>query len=512
MGENPPANGMTPVPSASYPSPAQTPLLYDHRDRLTIFLALACAFLFCQFVLFGGLGFSVPLFVLVFYTLLFNYLKPKITPVVLITLAPVVLLSLCFALYDNEELRFLNVLTLIAFVFFNLAACVEDSSVFNDNPLRAALRAFFVMPFKNMGKSPAILSKTAPGRSKWKTVGLAALGIVIISPVALIVLLLLKDSDTGFSSLISGVYQFISRQLFQAIMKIVLSMILTLPLFSLLYSLRYHQKAEKKPNSFLESMKVADGAVAEAALTVVNLIYLLFIGLQIGYLFSAFAHTLPTGFTYAEYARSGFFELIAVAVINLGLIAGTIGMTRQSEGRLPTGCRISVSLLALLTLLIITTSISKMVMYISMYNLTPLRVYTLWFMGLLAFLFGLILLKMAAPKFRYIRSAALISAALFLILNFSNPDALIARYNVDRYLSGTAKTVDVSLLNSLSDSVVPQLLRLQSDPKVGQQANNALVWRQKRYSSGMNWENGSVAWLIAQSNLSGKTFTETPSY
>lgn len=53
-------------------------------------------------------------------------------------------------------------------------------------------------------------------------------------------------------------------------------------------------------------------------MTVLNIIYAIFCFIQISYLFTKM--TLPEGFTYAEYARQGFFELMIVTFINFAII------------------------------------------------------------------------------------------------------------------------------------------------------------------------------------------------
>lgn len=64
-----------------------------------------------------------------------------------------------------------------------------------------------------------------------------------------------------------------------------------------------------------------------------GLIYVLFIGLQVTYLFSAFTGNIPQDFTYAEYARRGFFELCYISLCNLGILwsAGAFSKTERGE-------------------------------------------------------------------------------------------------------------------------------------------------------------------------------------
>ncbi len=49
----------------------------------------------------------------------------------------------------------------------------------------------------------------------------------------------------------------------------------------------------------------------------ISVLFFTFIIIQIAYLFGGSSHITSTGYTYAEYARKGFFELIAVATLSM---------------------------------------------------------------------------------------------------------------------------------------------------------------------------------------------------
>jgi len=64
----------------------------------------------------------------------------------------------------------------------------------------------------------------------------------------------------------------------------------------------------------------------------VNLVFGLFVGIQFTYLFGGEASITAAGYTYSEYARRGFGELVAVSIISLGLILA-LGSWARREGR-----------------------------------------------------------------------------------------------------------------------------------------------------------------------------------
>ena len=108
---------------------------------------------------------------------------------------------------------------------------------------------------------------------------------------------------------------------------------------------------------------------------------------SLSYFTGAFSNILPDGFSYSSYAREGFFQLCAVTVINaLVILCGDV-FCRRREGRTHASVRSFITVLCVFTLGLIATAVSKMAMYIGIYGLTKLRVYTTWFMALLALLF-----------------------------------------------------------------------------------------------------------------------------
>ena len=127
-----------------------------------------------------------------------------------------------------------------------------------------------------------------------------------------------------------------------------------------------------------------DRVVAYTVLSVVCAVYLFFLFVQFNYMFFAFGGKLPGGFIYSEYARRGFFELVAIAAINLGLLVAFYLFTAKKDGGIAKFLRGYLLTLSGITVVIIASAVSKMVMYMQVYGLTQLRVYTSWFMVLTA--------------------------------------------------------------------------------------------------------------------------------
>ncbi|MCY1081162.1 DUF4153 domain-containing protein [Archangium lansingense] len=193
------------------------------------------------------------------------------------------------------------------------------------------------------------------------------------------------------------------------------------------------------------------------SLTLVGLVDLLFLGftaIQLAFLFGA--AQLPARFvSYSEYARRGFFELLAVSVMTLALSLALARWTRlQGQGQV-TAFRVACSVMVGLVLVILASAMKRMALYESAYGYTHLRVYTHVFMVALA---GVLVWRAVTLWWRPERFAigAFVGALGFLAaLNVLNPDAFIAQGNLARAAEGYV--LDESHLVSLSEDAAPEL-------------------------------------------------------
>lgn len=493
---------------------------FSKTDRIFLFFALAVSFCFVELLLWGGFGFAVTLFFLIFYPFalaLLSHIRKTFAPErpvmrlrdrkpAMLSFLPVILLLVCFSVFDNEALRFFNIIALWLAVFFNLLllARPDNRSVYWAGLLPDILYATFCMPFLGLTKCIAGFIGTFGSKRRKNTVT-ALLTILIISPVLLYVLVMLAQSDAGFSRLLGRISALFTARFLEYFFKILLSVLLTFPLFNLFISLCMRREPENHPmEGFLPKLRIMSGVSTVSALSAFCLIYFLYIALQANYLFSAIRGTLPASFTYAEYARRGFFELVAVVFVNFCVIAFAVVFTKRQDensaakGQFPAYCRVPAVLLIACTLLLVVTAVSKMILYIGFYGLTPLRVYTSWFLLLLFFFTLFMLAKLFTPAFNYSRACAVFAVVFYLALNFANPDSLIARYNIGQYKI-TGK-LDTATLSRLSDSAVPEIIKLKNDKKYGKEIT-AMLSDRARAEKRMRWQDSSLSSILANRYL-----------
>ena len=190
-------------------------------------------------------------------------------------------------------------------------------------------------------------------------------------------------------------------------------------------------------------------------LALLDLLFLAFVAVQFRYLFGGRALVESrTHLTYAEYARHGFFELVAVAALVLPLLLLADWALRRERRRDHAVFAGLAATLVLLLLAVVASALERLWIYQQEYGLTELRVYAT---GLVLWL-GVVLLWFCVTVLRSRRRSFAVGAlvtgfAAVAALNVVNPDALIARTNVAR------PRVDVGYLARLSDDATPTLLR-----------------------------------------------------
>jgi hypothetical protein len=231
------------------------------------------------------------------------------------------------------------------------------------------------------------------------------------------------------------------------------------------------------------------GTEIAIALALIDLLFLAFVAVQARYLFGGRSVVLShQHLTYAQYARHGFFELLAVSalVVPVVLAANAFARERVALVRLLSGVLIA------LELVVAASALQRMHVYVDRYGLTELRIYvtgvTLWIMAILAWA-GVTVLRGRPGRFAV--GALVAGFVATLALNVINPDALIVRVNVDR------GRVDPMYLAHLSDDAVPGLVaKLPSlTPQAQREITRVLLARKFR--------NDPLGWNLARSRARG---------
>jgi len=441
---------------------------YSMEDIVFALAMLGCGFLYWNLINVATLGAGVTVFAAVFITICAIYLKRAGYRQTWKSIACLMLAALsasAFAIFDSMLVKALN------FIFLSVVA-VYWISMSTGRNLDARLSVYIVgdlfnqllvVPFRNFACCFGGISQLLSRDQRGKGVLTGALGILMILPVLVLVASLLASADAAFDLVVKSIRSAISEDMIKYILQFLMGIPVACYLYGLVYGDRYDRNTNAVTIETVDRYSAACRLIPETAvyagLTALNLLYAVFFLSQSAYLFSAFSQRLPELMTYSEYARRGFFELCAVAAIDLAVITAAHILSKREKERI---LRAETAVLCAATLLLIATAISKMIMYISSYGLTQLRVYTTWFMLLLFFAFAVIAARQFMA-FNAARIGVIGFVVFFMILCYGNVDGQIAKYNIDRYKAGSLENLDVTALSYLSDAAVPPMYELYRD-------------------------------------------------
>lgn len=388
---------------------------------------------------------------------------PRSSPKRLLTEGIFLVLSISLLTNGNATVRGFVILAWILSLPYRAAALsgLSSGTPFASTFCSDALSAYRRLPFR--GLKDFFASLFGLGTTGAKKIGKTALFLIIGLGIALVptlIVILLLSYDSLFTDLLSKTFDL------DLDLSSLGSFLLAIPcaafLFGLLFTAARHANGTNKKEAALPRFPSLPCVLLCAAVTPILAVYVLFFVSQMPYYLSAFTGILPDGLTYAVYAKEGFFQLCAVSVINALLLLAFSLLLRAEHPAAALAKKIYSSLISVFTLILISTAISKMILYIASYGLTQKRVYSSWLMLLLGFVFLAVLLR------QWVRKLPLSCILVCIILIFSaaialpNVDGMIASYNVNAYLDGTLPEVDVEMLEEdLGTSAVPSLVRLR---------------------------------------------------
>lgn len=443
------------------------PAEFRKKDTLFALLFLCCGFFYVDWVWLYQPGAGITGFTLLFAAAAGGYLwasgfRQKREALVYLALigAAAVNFSVSDALF-LKQLLFLY-LSVAAVYWVAVTAGRRIIPGISAGSVGDLLNQLFRVPFHNFFCGFQSVKALRRGERKDDRLINVSLGLVLCVPVLIVVVWLLSSADLAFARMMDWVGELFTERFWEYFVKVLLGIPVACYLFGLVYGNIRGRGTDGITAEGLgecrDVMRMAPGATVYAALTALNLVYVLFFLSQAGYLFSAFRDVLPETLTYAEYARRGFFQLCLIAGINLGVL-GLAHLLVNKKSEEAGGDRVlkwETVILSGFTLLLIATALSKMAMYIHYYGLTQLRVYTSWFMILVFLLFCVVIVRQFV-RFNGTKGMFAVFTIAFLLLCYGNVDGLIARYNIERYEAGTLISFRAEDYWEISAGAVPYL-------------------------------------------------------
>ncbi len=444
------------------------PKITARQIRLLAVLSLGAGIVFDYLFYERAIGVSYPLYATVFYCLFWVASREQITFQIdfgWFLLIPILLLSATFAIHSNPVLLALN------FILIPPLLCLQTMLLvykYEWSGVRSVFLFLGRLLRQIFGKAPKVflelisLAKVAEriAPEKRKSLKNIFIGLIISAPLLVVVIALLAEADTVFQSLIVNVLkplEFIGSIPFAEHVGVI--GIITVLLFTYL-TVVLKAKVEGVSAPLERDTSRWDATIVATVLVMVNLVYILFCVIQFTYLFGgeAVIRSIPD-YTYAEYARRGFSELIVVTVINLSILLIGLHFTKNDRklDRLVLALR---CLLVLCTVILLYSAHLRLKLYEEAYGYTYARIFAHTVIGFLFILFMLILYKFWRKELPLLKAFAITALLTYTTLNYVNIDAIIARKNIDRYVN-TGK-IDLEYLQELSYDAILELSRLRS--------------------------------------------------
>lgn len=457
----------------------------------------------------GKVGVSYFVFIILFYGVFFwrfrkvSFSHQRFGYLVLICIW---LLSAGYYLYDTILFYALNMIIIPALVLFHLVLVTSPKN-------REWHKLFFFFyTFLSLidglryhlffSKYIAHLSKSGKGSKfdVWKKV---LLGVAISVPFLFIVIHLLISADAQFERLVNEIpHLFTFNE--EILMRTIIVLIYSFGFFGFMQALLMKNNTMiKKEGSF--NTFTMDGVISLTVLLLLDLVYIAFVAVQFKYFFSG---SLEEGYTFAEYARRGFFELLFVTMINLSITTVTIQLSSSIQGLLKKYIRMALTMLVLSSGVLLISAFMRLMMYEEAYGFTFTRVLAHSFMIFLLVIFTYTLVQIWLEKLSLFRFYFIASLIYYVGLNVVNIDQFIVEQNIKRY--ETTEKIDIAYLNSLSYTGVLALIDLY---KSGEdiQGLEELLKQQKAdllYNQNTTWQSYNLTRVKAFEELRKLGFKE----
>jgi hypothetical protein len=234
---------------------------------------------------------------------------------------------------------------------------------------------------------------------------------------------------------------------------------------------------------------------ALVVLVVVDVLFAVFIVLQLAYLLGGLDTLAAAGTTYAEYGRRGFFELLLAAGLAGTLVAGleavVAGRTRAYL--------LAALVLVGLTAAVLVSAVQRMRLYQEAYGWTELRFWALAGIVFVAIALGataVLLVRDGTDRLPHALGAILVG--VIAIVNLLGPQAFVADRNLERIFDPTLippdgrRVPDVALLAGLGEDAVPALVAAL--PALSEPERHALAVSLRRRAAALATDPALTGW------------------
>jgi hypothetical protein len=315
-------------------------------------------------------------------------------------------------------------------------------------------------------------NETAAGRYRSVLIGL-----LLAAPLVLVFGTLLMAADPVFERLVRTVFDWDFETLAShALLTLFIAWLVTGYLRGIVFQEKPLMASVPEPRS--PSLGIVEIGMPLGTMIVM---FAIFVTIQVQYLFGGEDLIQSTlGLSYSDYARRGFFELVTVTALIVPVLLISEWMLDESASKNRKNFAVLAIVLLILVSVVMASALERMRLYVSAYGLTQDRFYATVFMLWVATALGWLISTVLRGQRRRFAFGAIVSGFLFLAgLNVINPDAIIARTNINR--PRAVRPVDVHHLSTLSADAVPTLLARVGTLPQDEQCELISQLRQRRW-------------------------------
>ncbi|GAB1471473.1 hypothetical protein MASR2M66_23510 [Chloroflexota bacterium] len=373
------------------------------------------------------------------------------------------------------------------------------------------LGSIFIRPLTFTGEARKVQAEAGVQPAKYNFMPIVR-GLVIALPIVAIFAALLASADMIFSQRLDA---FIEAFKLENLPEYIFRMIYILVIGYALAGIVLHAASESKDEKLLGVDKPVIPAFlgfVESTIVLGSVVALFaaFVIVQFQYFFGGATNINVAGYTYAEYARKGFGELVTVAFFALLMLLTLSAVTkRETETRRKIYSSLGVTLVALL-LVMLVSAYQRLNLYEAAYGFSRLRTYTHVFLIWIGLLLVATIVLEILRKERMFAFAMLIASFGFAAsLPILNVDAFIVNQNIQRELNGTdVEDLDSNYFLELSDDAIPPLVAALQTPtlpdSVHEQVTAALAcirYQRESDKRAYPWQSFHFARLNAENAL-----------
>lgn len=462
--------------SASTPEPLSAEKALRQETAILILLGSALLGMTGNLFFFDNRpGLNVLLFVLMFITGavgLLTYFKRTLNPRNMVFMLPAVFFGAMLVLFTAPLLVAFNVVIVFGSLFLFLRYATHPRFIGGSwfAPVLAIIESSIIGwlegPLQILNDSLGWLKRQEIDNERAATFSAVLRGLLLTIPIILVFGILLGSADIVFGDLLAEGLNWFNLDVDSLVGRLIMIGIITWLCMAGYKLLMFGTIAGaddlldgKAPRLPTPLGMIESGMV----LASVDALFLFFVFIQARYLFGGEANITAQGYTYSDYARRGFFEILAVSFMTLVLILLLDSLThrkQQAQHTLFNGLSIG---LIVLTLVLLVAAFQRLVLYEDAYGFTRLRVMTQVFIIWLACLFTVIMAALWRQQRDLFWLGCLVVALGFIgTLNLMNMDAFIASQNIARF-EATGK-LDGDYLMQLSDDAIPVIAPLLDHP------------------------------------------------